>query len=47
MVDVLGLKMLVNWYWNIVVCLVVIGEGLFEGFDWFVKDCADRIYMFD
>jgi|TARA_B110000003_G_scaffold123643_2_gene126031 ADP-ribosylation factor-like protein 2 len=47
MVDALGLKTLVNRHWNIVACSAVTGEGLLEGFDWLVKDCADRIYMFD
>jgi ADP-ribosylation factor-like protein 2 len=47
MVETLGLKTLENRHWSIVACSAVTGEGLLEGFDWLVKDCADRIYMFD
>ena len=43
--DVLGLKRLVNRHWHIVGCSAVTGEGLLDGFDWLVNDCAERIYM--
>ena len=43
--DALGLKRLVNRHWHIVGCSAVTGEGLLDGFDWLVNDCAERIYM--
>lgn len=45
--DALGLKNLVNRRWRVVPCSAVTGDGLLEGFDWLVNDCAERIYMFD
>ena len=40
--DALGLKRLVNRHWHIVGCSAVTGEGLLDGFDWLVNDCAER-----
>jgi ADP-ribosylation factor-like protein 2 len=41
----LGLDKLVNRHWKIVGCSAVTGDGLLDGFDWLVNDCAGRIYM--
>lgn len=41
----LGLGKLMNRHWKIVGCSAVTGDGLLDGFDWLVNDCASRIYM--
>ena len=43
--EALGLRSLINRRWRVVPCSAVTGEGLLEGFDWLVNDCAERIYL--
>ncbi|EXB37258.1 putative ADP-ribosylation factor [Morus notabilis] len=40
-------KTRVTRHWRIVGCSAYTGEGLLEGFDWFVQDIASRIYVLD
>jgi len=43
----LELDSLENRHWRVEACSAVTGEGLLDGFDWLVNDCAGRIYMME
>jgi ADP-ribosylation factor-like protein 2 len=44
--QVLELQQITKRVWRIMPCSALSGAGLFDSFDWMVKDISSRIYLF-